>query len=251
MSCVKQTTKKYTGRKSPPYNANECCGQIKEGNNGMMYESKPHKKEKDKWKWYKVTVKKPAKKPAKKPDKKKSPVKKNQNAKIKKGLQYAEKLVGIKYKASKKPPTKDSAPFWNRNGPVPPMQDIKKGGLACVGVTNLIRRYLDLKIPTETGEWKDFFPGGTSAYFHYFTKKQINYDKTYPKGTLLMEKWNPENQGHVAIVWTESKQGLLYSKILHSRHDGSKSVVIEDLKDYKMNKRFTHICLPKDWMIKN
>ena len=175
------------------------------------------------------------------------------NAKIKKALQYAEKLVGIKYKASNKPPTEDSAPYWNRNGPVPPMQDIKKGGLACVGVPNLIRRYLGLKIPTETGKWKDFFPGGTGAYFRYFTKKQkINYDKTYPKGTLLMEDWNPKNMGHIAIVWTESKKGLLDSKILHSRHDGPKSVVIEDLKNLKkMKKRFTHICLPKDWMVKN
>jgi len=175
------------------------------------------------------------------------------NAKIKKALQYAEKLVGIKYKGSNKPPTEDSAPFWNRNGLVPPMQDIKKGGLACVGVTNLIRRYLGLKIPTETGKWKDFFPGGTGAYFHYFTKKQkINYNKTYPKGTLLMEDWNPKNTGHIAIVWTESKKGLLDSKILHSRHDGPKSVVIEDLKNLKKKKkRFTHICLPKDWMVKN
>ena len=175
------------------------------------------------------------------------------NAKIKKGLQYAEKLVGIKYKASNKPHTEDSAPFWNRNGPIPSMQDIKKGGLACVGVTNLIIRYLGLKIPTETGKWKDIFPGGTGAYFHYFTKKQkINYDKTYPKGTLLIEDWNPKNMGHVAIVWTESKKGLLDSKILHSRHDGPKSVVIEDLKNLKkMKKRFTHICLPKDWMVIN
>ena len=180
-------------------------------------------------------------------------LKRGGNAKIKKALQYAEKLVGIKYKATNKPPTEDSAPFWNRNGPVPPMQDIKKGGLACVGVTNLIRRHVGLKIPTDIGKWKDLFPGGTGAYFHYFTKKQkINYDKTYPKGTLLIEDWNPKNMGHVAIVWTESKKGLLDSKILHSRHDGPKSVVIEDLKNLKkMKKRFTHICLPKDWMVKN
>jgi hypothetical protein len=39
MSCVKQTTKKYTGRKSPPYKANECCGKTKKGNDGLMYVS--------------------------------------------------------------------------------------------------------------------------------------------------------------------------------------------------------------------
>ena len=169
------------------------------------------------------------------------------NSNIKKGLQYAEKLVGIKYKVSIKSPSKDSAPFWNRNGPSPSMIDIKNGGLSCVGVTNLIRRYLGLKIPT--GKWKDFFPGNTSAYFYYFTKKQkINYSKTYPKGTLLLEKWNPKNMGHVAIVWTENKKGLLHSKILHSRHDGPKSVVIEILDNYVLKKRFTHVCLPENWL---
>ena len=174
------------------------------------------------------------------------------NSKIKKGLEYVKKLVGIKYKVSNKAPTEDSDPFWNRDGTVPLIEDVKKGGLACVGVTNLIRRHLGLKIPTETGKWKDFFPGGTSAYFYYFTKKQkINYSKTYPKGTLLLQKWNPKDMGHVAIVWTENKKGLSHSKILHGRHDGPKSVVIEPLDDYKMKRRFTHICLPEDWLVKN
>jgi len=180
-------------------------------------------------------------------------VKKGDNSNIKKSLEYAKKLVGIKYKVSNKPPTEDSGPFWNRNGPTPSIQEIKKGGLSCVGVTNLIRRHLGLKIPTDTGKWEKVFPGGTGAYFHYFTKKQkIDYDKTYPKGTLLLEDYNPKNMGHVAIVWTESKNGLKDSKILHSRHDGPKSVVIEDLKNLKkMKNRFTHICLPKDWLDKN
>ena len=37
--CVKQTTKKYTSpkRKSPPYPANECCGETYEGNDGNTY----------------------------------------------------------------------------------------------------------------------------------------------------------------------------------------------------------------------
>jgi WD40 repeat protein len=39
MLCVEQTTKKYTGRKSPPYKANECCGETKKGNDGLIYVS--------------------------------------------------------------------------------------------------------------------------------------------------------------------------------------------------------------------
>ena len=35
--CVKQTQKKYTERPSPAFPANECCGQIMEGNDGKMY----------------------------------------------------------------------------------------------------------------------------------------------------------------------------------------------------------------------
>merc|ERR1739848_751483 len=67
--CVKQTKGKYVSakRKGPPYPANECCGETKMGNNGMMYVSKPN--EKGICRWYKVT-KKPAKKPAKKSPKK-------------------------------------------------------------------------------------------------------------------------------------------------------------------------------------
>ena len=177
------------------------------------------------------------------------------NPKIEKGLQYAEKLVGIRYSGSSKAPTKDSCPFWNRDGPAPSIEDVKKGGLACVGITNLIRRHLGLKIPIESGKWKYIFPGGSGAWFHYLKEKKrlqkINYSKTYPKGTLLLEDWNPKNMGHVAIVWTENKKGLLHSKILHGRHDGPKSVVIEPLDDYKMKRRFTHVCLPEDWLVKN
>jgi len=175
------------------------------------------------------------------------------NSNIKKGLEYAEKLVGIKWQY--KAPSEDSCPFWNRDGPPPSMQGIKKGGLSCVGVTNLIRRHLGLKIPTESGKWKDLFPGGTGAWFNYLKEKKrlqkINYSKTYPKGTLLLEDWNPKNDGHVAIVWTENKKGLSHSKILHGRHDGPKSVVIEPLDNYTMKKRFTHVCLPENWLAKN
>lgn len=177
----------------------------------------------------------------------------NKNIAIEKGLKYAEKLVGIKYSVSNKAPTKDSCPFWNRDGPVPSLEDIKKDGLACVGVTNLIRRHLGLKIPTDIGEWEDVFPGGSGAWFHYFKDKkrlqEIDYSKTYPKGTLLLQNWNPKDMGHVAIVWTENKKGLSHSKILHGRHDGPKSVVIEPLDDYTMKRRFTHVCLPEDWLI--
>ena len=37
--CSKQSTKKYTSRKSPPYPANACCGELRTGNDGLRYVS--------------------------------------------------------------------------------------------------------------------------------------------------------------------------------------------------------------------
>ena len=88
MSCKEQTTKKYTGRKSPSYPANECCGETKKGNDGLMYVSKPNKK--GICKWYKV--KKPAKKsPKKNQPKKKSPKKTSKSELIKQRMKTQPK----------------------------------------------------------------------------------------------------------------------------------------------------------------
>ena len=37
--CVKQTTKKYTTRPSPPFPANQCPGKKKKGNDGNFWKS--------------------------------------------------------------------------------------------------------------------------------------------------------------------------------------------------------------------
>jgi hypothetical protein len=39
-SCIKKNKSKYLNRPSPPYPANECCGEVKEGNDGNKYISK-------------------------------------------------------------------------------------------------------------------------------------------------------------------------------------------------------------------
>jgi len=42
--CIEQKTKKYKSRSSPPYSAMDCKGDIKKGNDGTNYESKPDKR---------------------------------------------------------------------------------------------------------------------------------------------------------------------------------------------------------------
>jgi hypothetical protein len=81
MSCIEQTKGRYVAkksdgsfkRKSPPYPANECCGETKKGNDGKMYLSKKNKK--GICKWTKSPKKQAKKKSPKKQAKKKSPKK--------------------------------------------------------------------------------------------------------------------------------------------------------------------------------
>ena len=41
--CTLQSTSKYTKRGSPPYPANQCCGQVMVGNDGNSWQSRPDK----------------------------------------------------------------------------------------------------------------------------------------------------------------------------------------------------------------
>ena len=49
-NCIRQTTKKYVTRKSPPFPANECKNSVKIGNDGQMYRSTPDKNRVYRWK---------------------------------------------------------------------------------------------------------------------------------------------------------------------------------------------------------
>ena len=53
MTCSKQTTSKYTSRARPPYDATQCEGSKKKGNDGKMYISRQHERG-GVHKWYAV-----------------------------------------------------------------------------------------------------------------------------------------------------------------------------------------------------
>ena len=73
---------------------------------------------------------------------------------------------------------------------------------------------------------------------------------------LLLQNYNPKDQGHVAITINSSKKGLLQSKIIHAINgtwQGKKynCTVIEKVVDYPYYNRHTNICLPQYWLLKN
>ena len=70
----------------------------------------------------------------------------------------------------------------------------------------------------------------------------------------MLQDFNVIDQGHVAVV-TETNGTLLESIIIHNINDNCNEkynkVIIEKLNDYPNNKRFTHICLPENWLLKD
>jgi hypothetical protein len=193
-----------------------------------------------------------------------------QKKQVNKAIRYAKKFDNYPYKmcGSAIPNLKkDGGPFWFQNEKPPELNIVKKKGMVCVGLANLVRRYMGLQVPGKVTGQKltpiiKKWPGSTSAWFHYLNSKKrlekIDFNKVYPKGTLLLQNFNPVDQGHVAFTINSSKKGLLDTKIIHSVNDKDKktgivykSVTIHKVKEYYNYKRHTHICLPQNWLLKN
>lgn len=93
MACREQFTSKYTDRPSPAFPANKCCDQVRQGNDGRLWQSVPDKRGICRWQKLtkatkkKVTAKKTS---AKKPSKKKTTAKKTTKKKIVKSIDVIE-----------------------------------------------------------------------------------------------------------------------------------------------------------------
>ncbi len=182
---------------------------------------------------------------------------------INKLLFYLRSLEGVKYtfwNPESGKPKKDEAPFWIANKAPPKIEMIKKDGICCAGIANIARRYMNLQVPGHiNGEINKInFIGGTENWFTYLKNNNklsdINYNDKLPEGTLLLQNYNDEDQGHVAVIIQSSDKGLMDSEKIHAvshlEYERYNKVVIEKFKDYPYYKRYTHFCLPEDWLIK-
>ena len=169
---------------------------------------------------------------------------------------FLRKLRGMKYTLCLEEPKNDGPPLWNQNNKLPSYKIIYNSGSACVGLVNMIRRKQKLNIPALNKK----FVGGTESWFKYLKGSgrliDIDLNDVYPKGSMLIQNYNPNDQGHVAIITLSSKQGIMNSKIIHSvsgkfKEKNYNSCVEEQLKDYPYYSRFSHVCLPEDWIFKN
>ena len=185
---------------------------------------------------------------------------KSDKEKINKILKFGKSLVGTKRNESWKTYKvgTNKGPWWISDEKLPSKAEIKKSGTDCGGLANLLRRYAGLSVNQLDG---------TGGYFDYLKKKKrlkkFDYKKSYPAGTLLLRDYNTIDSGHVAIIYEENKQGVLFSKLLHSVGwaDGinKRGVRIDESVGkshfYQYNGstntgHYTHVCLPQNWLLK-
>jgi hypothetical protein len=114
-------------------------------------------------------------------------------------LTYGEAVVGTPYGWWLGGPIPQGAPMFASNVPPPDPADVRAETVNCAGLTNLMMRAAEVKIP----QHPDAIAGGTYAYQLYFEDVATEFDPaaSYPTGMLIGRRFRDvEDQGHVAIV---------------------------------------------------
>jgi hypothetical protein len=158
----------------------------------------------------------------------------------------------------------DTAPFWIGDTLPPKKNIIKKNGVNCAGLINLLRRYAELPVSVVLEKQHGY--AGTSEWFTYLNKKKrlkkFDINKSYPAGTMVLRNFNLIDSGHVGVIFKENTKGVLFSSLLHSVgwDDGGHQMVKIDSTVGKSYfhayngttnvGHYTHICMPQDWLCK-
>jgi len=148
------------------------------------------------------------------------------------------------------------------------LDKVQKNGLNCAGVINLVRLNLGLQVPgvDEKHKWA----GGTTIWFRYLKKKNwlepFDLEKRYPKGTLLIRNYTSKyQQGHVAVIVSDNKEIQPWENyLIHSIPEvrpkilpkgpvsfGMRKMKIIESYNLSENQQYTHVVLPKYWLMQN
>ena len=197
--------------------------------------------------------------------------------KIDEVVDYAKTMIGVPYRWFRTgEKIHGSDKFWAENAGVILRKHIDDNDkcIVCTGLINLMRRYLKLSIPGLDGTGPKYakkFPGTTGIWFGYLSRKgrleKLDLTKKYPKGTLLLKNFESTEteQGHVAVIIDENGDSILdqnilhaYSNYLYKDSEGMKNVGETNIQSFKQvhyswkeGGYFTHICYPKNWLLKD
>ena len=179
-------------------------------------------------------------------------------------IEYIKKYEGMKYTKYDKNSNvmTPMEPFWVSNKGPPPFQEVYNKGSTCVGLINIVRRHIGLTVPGLNENYE--CPGGTESWYKYlYTNNRLeplDLTKSYPLGTLLVQDFNEFDQGHVAVIISDNTKSdtknVMESTIIHNicgtwDNKTYASTVIEKLGEYPYYSRFTHVCYPENWLLKN
>jgi len=142
---------------------------------------------------------------------------------VKKALKYAKSLVDIPYIWWKDDESNPTDIFYADTFPSKTI--LKKRGINCAGLINLMRQSIGKEIIHAPGKYCiGKYRGGTGYWYNILRKakklKPFDYNTDYPIGTLFLRRYkNIKDQGHVAVLYKKNKKypkHLLYSEIIHS-----------------------------------
>ena len=174
---------------------------------------------------------------------------------VEKMLSYCNKLLGIKYRLWKGDNSVEDQESFYVNFK-PPIDYLKKNGIHCSGLINVILQEFNIPIPSSSSQYR----GGTKFWYEYFKNKgflcKFNYNIQYPIGTLFIRKYkNKKDQGHLAILsqyYSKNPEQILYGNIIHSCKE--KGVCISQLGmshfcQYDCNEGYyEYAILPDKWL---
>lgn len=173
---------------------------------------------------------------------------------IEDGINYGLSLCGIKYAWWTLEMQTTNYPIYGIDGDPPCIDFLKKKGIACSGLINLIRRHLKLSIPQFST-----FPGGTEAWYrklkvnNFLQTFYLDQQIKYPRGALLITRYKgPLDQGNMEIVLEHTDNEIT---LLCSTHE--KGVTVEKflLKEQvyfdQFNIETEFVCFPENWLTQN
>jgi hypothetical protein len=161
-----------------------------------------------------------------------------------------ELLIGVGYRKWEPKMGFDSgSPFWIADIE-PSLADVKKGGVNCLGLINLI--WLHFGLPASQNPFVMLEKRGVLRDFN------LNMD--YSFGTLLVRPYRDDNDlGHYAIVWDDGNVLHAYTKLaegenfsdVSAEHLTAPGVAVEPLEfsnSWYHPHTYTHVCMLDDWL---
>jgi hypothetical protein len=110
-------------------------------------------------------------------------------------IQYATKLLGVKYAPWTGRVIGSGPPFWVNDKP-PSIKEVEGAGANCIGFINLISTALNDRAHSD---W----------FAHLETKGVLEpyvHNKVYPPGTMVLRRYKDvEDQGHVGMIVSDTE----------------------------------------------